>query len=127
MSQRGSLINHLAANNKHEFKVPQVGDGVTFYSWTDRHAGTVVATYIDKHCIIEIKHDKATRTDKNGMSESQTYTYETNFEGRSCFYKWDVKKSQWVGVEKNEKGRWILNRAQTISIGSRMAYHDFSF
>lgn len=127
MAQMGSLINHLAANSKHKFEMPKVGDGVTFYSWSDRHAGTVVKIVDEKKMIIAITNDKTTRIDKNGMSESQEYKYETQWEGTPRYFKWDVKKSQWRRVEQNEKGRWVLGSQQTISIGSRMAYHDFSF
>jgi hypothetical protein len=127
MSQRGSFINHMAANSKHVFNMPQVGDGVTFYSWTDRHAGTVVSIVDENKLIIEIKHDTVKRVDSNGMSDCQLYEYERNDKAPSQFYKWDAKKSQWIGVEQSDKGRWILKSNMTISIGKRSAYHDFSF
>ena len=127
MSQRGSLINHMAANNPHVFHMPKIGDGVTFYSWTDRDAGTVVAIKDEKKLIIEIKRDYAKRIDHNGMSDCQEYAYETDYSYPSVFYKWNVKKSQWQGVELNDNGRWVLNRDRTISIGNRNAYHDYSF
>jgi hypothetical protein len=127
MSQRGSLINHLAANHPHVFHMPTVGTGVTFYSWTDRSPGTIVAIVDEKKLIIEIKDDIAIRTDNYGMSESQSYSYETNYKWPSRYYKWNNRKAQWVGIQKNEKGRWVLNHDQTISVGHREKYHDYSF
>lgn len=123
----GSLVSHLAANSKHVFNMPKVGDGVTFYSWSDRHAGTVVKVVDEKKLIIAVTEDTATRTDTNGMSDCQSYSYQTNWEDRPRHYKWNAKKSQWQGVELNEKGRWVLSGDKTISIGNRDCHHDYSF
>jgi hypothetical protein len=125
--QVGSLINHLAVNSKHLFNMPVIGTGVTFYSWSDRSAGTVVGIFDLSKKIIEIKHDTATRIDNNGMSDCQNYSYEMDINSRSVFYRWSSKKSQWQGVEKNEKGRWVLSRGQSISVGNRDAHYDYSF
>lgn len=127
MKQMGSLVNHLAANSRHVFTMPEVGEGVTFYSWSDRSAGTVVELTDPKKLIIAVTDDEATRTDKNGMSDCQSYEYKTNWDGRKRYYRWSAKKNQWQGVEQNEKGRWVLNHNQTISLGNRDAHHDYSF
>jgi len=130
MSQKGSFINHLASNSKHVFKVPEIGDGVTFYQWSDRSAGTVTGVFnkvFGDSLIIQVNNDKATRIDSNGMSDSQTYSYETDYNGHVIFFRWSEKKSQWQAVEKNEKGRWVLSGERSISIGNRDAYHDYSF
>jgi hypothetical protein len=125
--QVGSLINHLAVNSKHLFNMPVIGTGVTFYSWSDRSAGTVVEIFDLSKKIIEIKHDTAIRIDNNGMSDCQNYSYEMDINSRSVFYRWSDKKSQWQGVEKNDKGRWVLSHGQPISVGNRDAHYDYSF
>lgn len=43
-----------------------------------RHAGTVIKV---TRCTVTVQEDKAIRTDTNGMSESQTYTYEPDPKG----------------------------------------------
>lgn len=67
----GSLMNYLMGNNS---TLPQVGKGCTLLSWTDRHAYEVMSVSEDGKRVV-IQQYLPERTDKNGMSESQDYSY----------------------------------------------------
>ena len=69
--ETGSVINHLMSDIG--LVEPKVGMGATILCWSDRHAATIVKV---TKATIHVRRDKAIRTDKNGMSEIQTYTYE---------------------------------------------------
>lgn len=96
---------------------PEVGMGATICMWTDRRPCTVL-TVSGKTVTIQLDH--ANRTDKNGMSEEQDYTYERNPNGAILTFT----------LRKN--GRWIkkgdtMEHGNSLSIGIREKYHDFSF
>ena len=84
-TETNSLVNHIMTTNSNQL-TPEVGMGVTLCSWTDRKAGTIIA--IDKN-IIYIREDLSVRTDKNGMSEAQTYEYSPNSNGQMYIFKQD--------------------------------------
>ena len=84
--------------------------GATILMWTDRYAGTVIRVTPTQ---IHVQEDKATRTDKNGMSESQDYEYAPNPQGRV----WIFRKTK-RGYRANGAG---------LLLDSREAYHDYSF
>src|SRR6476620_7998717 len=68
---------------------PVKGEGATEYLATDRHAFTVTSVSADgKACTI--REDIATRADKNGMSDSQSYEYSFNEQGKDeqLVYRW---------------------------------------
>lgn len=88
---------------------PQVGDGVTVYYYSDRAAGTIVRR-TPKMVIVQL--DTATRTDKNGMSELQTYTYAPDPKG--AFLTFRLTKRGWTG--------------SGVRLGAgRHSYYDYSF
>lgn len=60
---------------------PKVGDGATLQMYTDRHACTVIAVSPSGKQVT-LQEDTATRTDKNGMSECQSYTFARNPNGK---------------------------------------------
>ncbi len=69
----GSLTNWMLAGGLSGG--PVVGEGATEFHWTDRTAYTVTEVSADgKRC--RIVADKAIRSDSNGMSDAQSYTYE---------------------------------------------------
>lgn len=68
----GSLNNRIEEGRTYG-KI-EVGTGVTEMGYSDRHAYEVVEVIDDKHLLI--RRCKATRTDTNGMSDSQDYKYE---------------------------------------------------
>lgn len=68
----GSLQNRLEENRQFVPEI-KVGDGVTEYSYSDRHAYEVIAVKDQKH--ITIRKYTAKRIDDNGMSDMQDYEY----------------------------------------------------
>lgn len=116
----GSLVNTMLSSSAS--KEPQVGDGVTRIFWTDRAPGTVVEVERFKTGqragqvkAVLVTWDKATRTDSNGMSDAQTYSYET---------VWDGPRHRFT-LRKN--GDWQSSRGGRIVIGYREKYYDYSF
>jgi hypothetical protein len=96
-----------------------VGDGGTVCGWSDRHACTVIAvSALGK--VVRVQRDKATRTDENGMSDRQTYTYERDTEGAT--YDFSLRKNgMWVEVGSPMRDGYVLQ------LGHRRSYYDFSF
>lgn len=120
MSKYGSLTNHLTDGMT--CAAPTVGEAATMLSWTDRHPGTVVAvgpmskaqpglpTWVD------VQEDTAIRTDDNGMSECQRYTYERNPSGSVTRYT------------LRPRGQYRRKGGDTrVMFGRREKYHDYSF
>ena len=97
---------------------PTVGMGVTYCVGSDRYPYTVVE--VVSHRKIIVQADQFTRTDRNGLSESQRYDFERNT---------DAPK---VILTFRSNGRWVRMRAPKNSsifwqIGVRSAYLDPSF
>jgi len=101
-------------NNKTTIK-PVVGMGATFLAFTDRTPFTVIEVAENgKTC--KVQEDTSTRTDSNGMSECQEYTYAPNPKG--AIYTLSLRKD----------GRWrVRGDTMLFSIGERRRYHDYSF
>ena len=98
---------------------PAVGMGATLCFHSDRHAATVIEISENKKRIVA-QQDKAIRTDKNGQSECQSYTFEPNPEGVKFIFT----------LRKN--GRWVEAGSSTkngtgLALGQRDEYYDFSF
>lgn len=94
---------------------PEVGMGATMCLWSDRHAYTIIAVSKNRHKIT-IQRDKATRIDKNGMSDCQTYEYERNPEG----------EIETATLRKDGAYR-ITNSRILVGVGHRNEHFDFSF
>lgn len=116
----GNLTNRVMEGSKQP--VPEVGMGATECMWSDRHAYTIIAVYGkgDKVTTITVQRDKAVRTDKNGMSDSQSYTYTPDPDG----------ETKTVTLRKN--GKWItkgepLKNGTGWLIGHRDEHYDYSF
>lgn len=108
----GSLHNRIMEASKQP--TPQVGDGCTLTLYTDRDAATVVEVISPKKVVVQV--DKAQRTDKNGMSEDQSYEYAQDPNGAKHIYT--LRKS----------GKWKSSTGPDgIAFGFRNKYHDFSF
>jgi hypothetical protein len=124
-TQTGSLINHLMSNSA--MRLPEIGEGATILSWSDRSAGTVSHHFRKgKTVYVAVRDDITKRIDNNGMSDAQTYEYTQNPEGHLTY--WKAKGERWVQVRKNiETGRWIETGGSGIAFGYRNAHHDFSF
>jgi len=96
---------------------PEVGMGATECKWTDRHACTIVEITHFKSgnrkgevSSITVQQDTAIRTDGNGMSDSQTYTFVPN----PLAFRETVKV--------NKDGSFGC-----FSVGHRSEHYDFSF
>jgi hypothetical protein len=98
---------------------PEVGMGATICYWSDRHAATIIR--VEKNGkVIVVQEDIATRTDKNGMSESQEYKYEANPNGSIHAFS----------IRKDGSYRLVGSKGRTgnrLSIGFRNQFYDFSF
>lgn len=109
----GSFHNALYGQTKSQ--EPQVGMGVTELCYSDRHPYTVVEILSPKRIVVQA--DKAVRTDKNGFSESQTYSYEQQ------------PDSARITLRMNKFGKWKqVGDAQgtTYIMGFRQEYYDFT-
>lgn len=102
-----------------ETVVPVVGMGVTGLGYTDRHPYTVIEVVNSK--TLRIQEDKATRTDTNGMSETQSYDYEADPNGKILTITLR-KNGQW-----RVKAPKIVPEASRFQVGVRCKYHDYSF
>lgn len=91
----------------------EVGMGATQLMYADRHAFTVVRVSPSGKTVW-VQQDNATRTDKNGMSESQEYTFTPN------------KTNPEVRVNKTKHG-WHSSLHGSFALGYRYEYYDYSF
>lgn len=119
-TETASVTNHLLSGTKGA-PTPVVGMGATVLMWSDRHAATIVevqtfktGTRAGQVSAVVIQRDHATRTDTNGMSESQAYTFTPNADAAKEVYR--LTKS---GGFKGACG--------SLRIGDRREYHDYSF
>jgi hypothetical protein len=64
---------------------------------------------------VEVREDRAIRTDSNGLSESQTYTYEPNPNGERHWFR-RRKNGIWEEVELNHE----TNRYRKTNHGSEV-------
>lgn len=106
------MLNRILENTKNP--KPEVGMGATIYFWTDRRAATVTKVSPSGKTI-ELQEDKATRTDNNGMSEMQRYTFERDPNGGIHLAR----------LRKN--GTWKTATGNGVTLGNRSEYYDFSF
>lgn len=123
-TETGSLMNHLMSGNTAQIAYP--GMGCTILHWTDRTAATVVEC--NGPDFVTVQDDIATRADKNGMSDAQSYTYSRNPNGPKRHFKRD-RKGAWRPAHQNEAGRWVFDGdgGNHLLLGERRHYHDFGF
>jgi hypothetical protein len=113
----GNLANRIAESTR--APQPTVGMGATLCYFSDRHAATVIEVSENGKRIV-VQQDKATRTDSNGMSESQTYEYAADPAGAKTTFT----------LRKN--GRWVesgsaMKNGTGLRLGEREEYFDFGF
>lgn len=109
----GSLINNILP----DAQAFEVGDGATICHWTDRTACTVIGVSPSGKTVT-LQADRAIRTDKNGMSDAQTYRYERDPEGH-------VRKARLLGTSRARRAGWYSGGERVVP--GRRAHHDFSF
>jgi hypothetical protein len=96
-------------------ETPRVGMGVTISVGSDSYPATIIQVTLNNRKIV-FQYDSYKRTDNNGMSESQTYEFTPDSNGRiEC-------------ATLRKDGRYRITGGQTpVHIGSRSAYYDYSF
>lgn len=131
MEAYGNLMNRLM-ETAHS-PLPKLGDGATTYSFSDRHAYTVTEIFKKGVFVyVVIQEDVATRTDTNGMSDSQDYSYEPNPKGQKSVFRSKIEKgsdlptTRWERVYLNDNGRYIKADGH-VTFGIRDKYYDYSF
>lgn len=104
----------------------EVGDGVTINAWSDCYACTVVRRTAKT---LVAQRDIAIRTDKNGMSDCQSYRYQRDEHGTLYTCHWSNKHGcfMWGGAKdgKGNAARGAVmrridvqrNRSEMISTG----------
>jgi hypothetical protein len=124
-TQTASLFNHLMANTS--VKDIVVGEtGATLLSWTDRKAATVVDLFTKgKYTYVTVQRDNAERSDNNGMSDAQSYTYTRNPNG--CKETFRITDKGFVKVYVSENGRFKKAGVGGLALGVRREHYDFSF
>lgn len=126
-TQTNSLINHVHATSQQP--APKPGMGATLLGWTDRHAATITGVTLNAGQIkrIEVQRDIATRTDKNGLSESQEYRFERDTSAPPYFFRRN-RQGRWEQIIFNtETQRWNKCSSYGLLIGQRDHYRDPSF
>lgn len=126
-TQTGSLVNHMMSCAVIGEPTPEIGMGATMLSWSDRNPATIVQVFnIGKTQYIGVNEDDATRTDNNGISESQSYEFKFNPSVFIRYYR-KTAKGTWEGCRVNpETGRFIKANG-SVTIGKRDKYWDPSF
>ncbi len=94
---------------------PEVGMGCTIGIGSDSYAATVISISPSGHQLT-VQHDKATRTDNNGMSGSQVYEYERDPNGSTM--KFTLRKNgRYQGAGRNY--------CYYLVLGKRKAHIDY--
>lgn len=94
---------------------PSIGTAATVQVGSDRYPATVVGVTASGKTVT-IQYDSYTRTDKNGQSEAQEYTYSPNPNGNVSMVR--VTRHGWrIGGQ----------RGTLVVFGYRQAYQDPSF
>lgn len=106
-------MNNITKNN-YKSLTPEVGMGATELCYSDRHPYTIIEV---NEKTITVQEDKSTRTDKNGMSDSQSYSFEPNPEGRKYVIR-QGKDGHWMESPKGNPNVFML--------GHRESYYDYS-
>lgn len=111
----GNIVNRVS---EHTTGTPKVGDGCTICFWSDRQSATIIEVVSEREIIIQ--EDTSTRTDSNGMSESQTWEHAPNPNGVTYTF---TKRKNGAWREKHHYG----SSGHGLRIGHRDHYYDFSF
>ena len=93
--------------------VPVVGMGATICYHSDRYPATVIWVSASGKTI-RIQEDNAVRTDMNGMSECQDYTYSPDPNGA-------------IRTARLTKRGWKVSKGPSVALGTRRKYYDYSF
>jgi len=95
--------------------VPEVGMAATIHIGSDSHPATVIQVTRNGKRVV-VQEDLATRTDNNGMSESQQYTYQA-----------DPTGAIYIATLRKDGSYRVTGGKMPIHLGSRRKYYDYSF
>ena len=127
--QTASINNHLLSRAVIGQPSPKLGMGATLLAWTDRYAGTITGITLNggKVTRIEVTRDIATRTDRNGLSECQKFTFERDARALPYHFRQN-KRGMWEQIFFNEETqRWNKSDGYGLRIGERDHYIDPHF
>lgn len=94
---------------------PEIGMGATVHSFSDSHPATIIRISASLNQIV-LQEDKSIRTDNNGLSDCQSYDYESDTNGILYF----------ATLRKDGKYR-VTGSKRLVSLGIRRKHHDYSF
>lgn len=122
LQEHGSVQNMMYANAGIDVESIKPGMGATQLLWSDREPFTIVEIIRfksgkNKGLVkgVIVQRDDYVRTDSNGMSEMQEYTYSPNPEAPK------------ITVTLRKDGKWRSTSGGTFLIGRREKYSDPHF
>jgi len=101
------------------YTVNRFTNGANYQMWSDRKAGTIVYQSVDKKTI-GWSQDNAVRTDSNGMSDCQSWSYIADPNAPVRVF---TLRKDGTYVEKGQP----LRGSSRLYPGERSEYYDFSF
>lgn len=112
---------------------PRIGTPATVIFYSDRRAATVTEILYTKNGKIKgirVRRDHATRTDNNGMSDSQSYTYSNYGEGPEYEARLVIPKKP-IDNKLGDYGLYVNGPVKDwsykIVVGYRREYHDYCY
>ncbi len=101
--------------------LPKVGDGATISIGSDRYPATIIAVTLKAHGpVVTVQRDRMSRTDSNGQSEDQAYTFTPNPAAKLETYSLR-RDGTWRVFAGNPRD------GHRLTIGGRSAYLDPHF
>lgn len=94
---------------------PEIGMGATIKIGTDSIPVTIIDVSLNKNKIT-LQEDKSNRLDNNGISDLQSYSYESDMNG-IIYYAYLHKNNNY----------YLSKSKQRVSLGVRRKYYDYSF
>lgn len=116
----GSLNNRLNEGRQLVNEI-KVGDGVTEYMYTDRHAYEVTKVVTQNN--IFIRKLDTQRIDTNGMSDSQEYRFISN--NKNAEIELVKRNGCWYRVENFDRKTWLKNAEKDNAFKSANAAYNY--
>ena len=120
MKLYGSIDNRFEEGRQFVEEI-KVGTGVTEYGWSDRHPYEVTKVVDQKH--IFIREMDAIRTDKNGMSDAQSYEYKSNLNNPEI--ELAKRGNVWYRVRRFTKKMWLEKAESDKSFKTKEVAYNY--